>query len=316
MTNYAGAPPPQTPAVVPTHSAEELARRRYLEDTTARRFRRAVVDFIKRRPLGTFGAVLIIVMLLAAAFAEVVAPYGPNEGEFTGLPTAPSFEHLLGTDGFGRDVFSRLIYGSQTALLVGFSSSLVGSTLGLLFGVLGAYFGGKTDEIIQRIMDILISFPLIVIAIAVVAALGPGTLNVIVAITLPVIPRVARVVRASGLAIVRMPYIEAARSVGVRAPRIMFRHIAPNVFAPYLIMLTAFLGQAILLEASLSFLGLGVVEPEPAWGLMLRGQGMTFLDQAPWLAIAPGVAISLSVFGFNLFGDSLRDALDPRLRTA
>jgi peptide/nickel transport system permease protein len=207
------------------------------------------------------------------------------------------------------------LYGARTALLVGFVSSLVGSTLGLVLGVMGAYFGGKIDEIIQRFMDVLISFPLIVIAIAVVAALGPGTGNVIVAVTLPVIPRVARVVRASGLAVVQMPYIEAARSIGAKAPRIMFRHMVPNVFAPFLILLTAFLGQAILLEASLSFLGLGVVEPEPSWGLMLRGQGMAFLDQAPWLAIAPGLAISLVVFGFNLFGDSLRDALDPRLRT-
>lgn len=304
------------PAVA-AHSAEELARRRYLEDTTGRRIRRATVDFIKRRPLGTIGAVIVIGMILTAVFAEQIAPYTPDEGDFTGLPTPPSLEHLLGTDGFGRDVLSRLIYGSQTALAVGFISSIVGSTLGLMFGVIGAYFGGKIDELIQRIMDILISFPLIVIAIAVVAALGPGqTGSVIAAITLPVIPRVARVVRASGLAVVQMPYVEAARSVGVRAPRIMFRHITPNVFAPYLIMMTAFLGQAILLEASLSFLGLGAVEPAPAWGLMLRGQGMTFLDQAPWLAIAPGVAISLAVFGFNLFGDSLRDALDPRLRTA
>jgi peptide/nickel transport system permease protein len=316
VTNYAGAPPPHTPVLARGHSAEELARRRYLEDTTWRRSQRAVKDFIRRRPLGTIGAAIIIVMLLAAAFAEIVTPYGPDEGTFTGLPEAPSFQHLLGTDAFGRDVFSRIIYGSQTALLVGFTSSLVGSTTGLVLGIIGAYFGGKIDELIQRLMDVLMSFPLIVIAIAVVAALGPGTTNVIVAITLPLIPRVARVVRASGLAVVRMPYIEAARSVGVRAPRIMFRHIAPNVFAPYLIMLTAFLGQAILLEASLSFLGLGVVEPAAAWGLMLRGQGMTFLDQAPWLAIAPGVAISLAVFGFNLFGDSLRDALDPRLRTA
>lgn len=303
-------------AMVRTRDAEEIARRRYLEDRGWPRFRRAVRDFIRRRPLGTIGAAIIIVMLFAAAFADVVAPYGPHEGEFTGLPTAPSLEHLLGTDPFGRDVFSRLLYGSRTALIVGFSASLVGSTLGLVLGVVGAYFGGKVDELIQRFMDVLISFPLIVIAIAVVAALGPGTTNVMVAITLPVIPRVARVVRSSGLAVVRMPYIEAARSVGVRAPRMMFRHIVPNVFAPYLIMLTAFLGQAILLEATLSFLGLGVVEPEPAWGLMLRGQGMQFLDVAPWLAIAPGVAISLAVFGFNLFGDSLRDALDPRLRTA
>ena len=303
---------------MPTHEQDEdaVGRRRHLEDTGRRRFQRSVGDFIRHRPLGTFGAVIIVLMILAAIFADVVAPYGADEGAFTGLPLPPSGDHLLGTDSFGRDVLSRLIYGSQTALLVGFSSSLVGSTIGLVLGVVGAYFGGKVDELIQRLMDILISFPLIVIAIAVVAALGPGTTNVIVAVTLPVIPRVARVVRSSALAIVRMPYIEAARSVGVRAPRIMFRHIAPNVFASYLIMVTAFLGQAILLEASLSFLGLGVVEPAPAWGLMLRGQGMTFLEQAPWLAIAPGVAISLSVFGFNLFGDSLRDALDPRLRTA
>ena len=303
-------------ALPSTHDATELARRRYLEDQGWPRFRRAVRDFIKRRPLGTIGAGIIIVMILAAALADIVAPYKPDEGVFTGLPTAPSFAHLLGTDPFGRDVFSRLLFGARTALLVGFTSSLVGSTLGLVLGVVGAYFGGKVDETIQRFMDILISFPLIVLAIAVVAALGAGTGNVIVAITIPVIPRVARIVRSSGLAVVRMPYIEAARSVGVRAPRIMFRHMVPNVFAPYLIMVTAFLGQAILLEASLSFLGLGVVEPEPAWGLMLRGHGMTFLDQAPWLAIAPGIAISLAVFGFNLFGDSLRDALDPKLRTA
>jgi peptide/nickel transport system permease protein len=295
---------------------EELARRQYLEDTSWRRIRRSVLDFIRRRPLGTIGAVIILVMIFAAAFADVVAPYDPHEGAFSGLPSPPTFEHLLGTDSFGRDVFSRLLYGARTALLVGFTSSLVGSTLGLVLGVIGAYFGGRVDELIQRIMDILISFPLIVIAIAVIAALNPGTGNVIVAVTIPVIPRVARVVRASGLSVVRMPYIEAARSIGARSPRIMFRHMVPNVFAPYLIMLTAFLGQAILLEASLSFLGLGVVEPEPAWGNMLRGQGMQFLEQAPWLAIAPGVAISLAVFGFNLFGDSLRDALDPRLRTA
>lgn len=297
-------------------TALETTRRRDQQEGRLRRFRRGVVEFIVHRPLGAVGAAIILIMVLAAIFAGVVAPYGPQDGEFTGLPTPPSGTHLLGTDSFGRDVLSRLIYGSQTALLVGFSSSIVGSTIGLVLGVVGAYFGGKVDELIQRLMDVLISFPLVVIAIAVVAALGPGTLNVIVAVTLPVIPRVSRVVRASALAIVNMPYIEAARSVGVRAPRIMSLHIVPNVFASYLIMVTAFLGQAILLQASLAFLGLGAVEPEPAWGLMLRGQGMTFLEQAPWLAIAPGVAISLSVFGFNLFGDSLRDALDPRLRTA
>ncbi len=299
-----------------TRDAEELARRRHAEDTRSRRWSSAVGTFIRQRPLGAAGAALIILMILAAIFADLIAPYDPEQGEFLDLLLPPSSEHLVGTDPFGRDVFSRLLYGSRTALTVGFVSSLVGSTLGLILGVAGAYFGGKTDQIIQRLMDVLISFPLIVIAIAVVAALGPGTTNVIAAVTVPVIPRVARVVRASALSVVAMPYIEATRSVGSGPLRIMFGHIAPNVFAPYLILLTAFLGQAILLEASLSFLGLGVVEPTASWGLMLRGAGMQFLERAPWLAIAPGIAISMAVFGFNLFGDSLRDALDPRLRTA
>ena len=302
-----------------TSDAEDLARRRYLEDTTRRRLARATKEFVRRRPLGAVGAGLIFVMIAAAALAGAVAPYDPVALDFARALRPPGAEHLVGTDQFGRDVFSRLIFGSRTALLVGFSASLVGCTAGLVLGVLGAYLGGRADEVIQRLMDVLLSFPLIVIAIAVVAALGAGedkTLNVIVAITVPIVPRVARVVRSSALAVVQMPYIEAARSVGTGAVRIMFRHVAPNVFAPYLIMLTAFLGQAILLEASLSFLGLGVFEPTPSWGLMLRGAGMQFLERAPWLAIAPGIAISLAVFGFNLFGDSLRDALDPRLRTA
>ncbi len=294
----------------------ELARRRYAADTRWHRWSRGAWTFIRQRPLGAAGALLIVVMIFAALFADVISPYDPESGDFLDLLLPPSTAHLVGTDPFGRDVFSRLLYGSRTALTVGFVASIVGSTLGLVFGVVGAYFGGKVDQLIQRLMDVLISFPLIVIAIAVVAALGPGTSNVIAAITVPIIPRVARVVRASALAIVAMPYIEATRSIGSGATRIMFRHIVPNVFAPYLIMLTAFLGQAILLEASLSFLGLGVVEPTASWGLMLRGAGMQFLERAPWLAIAPGVAISLAVFGFNLFGDSLRDALDPKLRTA
>jgi peptide/nickel transport system permease protein len=302
-----------------TRQAEELARQRFLADTGRRRFGRFVGEFIRRRPLGTAGAVLILVMVLAAAFADVIAPYDPVEVSFADFLVPPGPAHLLGTDNFGRDIFTRIVYGSRTALLVGFTASFVGCTAGYILGVVGAYFGGRIDQLIQRLMDILISFPLIVIAIAVVAALGTGEGligNVIAAITVPIVPRVARVVRASALTVVAMPYVEATRAVGAGAARIMFRHIAPNVFAPYLIMLTAFLGQAILLEASLSFLGLGVFEPTPAWGLMLRGAGMAFIEQAPWMAIAPGVAISAAVFGFNLFGDSLRDALDPRLRTA
>ncbi|MEK6206815.1 MAG: ABC transporter permease [Chloroflexota bacterium] len=300
--------------------ADDIARQRFMESTGNRRFWRFWRDFLTQRPLGTAGAVLIILMLLAAAFAGLIAPYEKAvEINFADLLLPPSPDHILGTDHLGRDVFVRIVYGSRTALLVGFTASFVGCTLGLVLGVVGAYFGGRADQLIQRLMDVLISFPLIVIAIAVVAALGTGEDkigNVIAAITVPIIPRVARVVRSSALSIVNMPYIEATRSVGSGAVRIMFRHVVPNVFAPYLIMLTAFLAQAILLEASLSFLGLGVFEPTPSWGLMLRGAGTQFLEQAPWIAIAPGVAISLAVFGFNLFGDSLRDALDPRLRTA
>ena len=299
--------------------AELLARRRFVQSTSRRRLVRFWRDFVIHRPLGAFGLFLVIVMILMAVFADRIAPYDPTALSFKDLLVPPSGSHLLGTDNFGRDVFSRLVFGSRTALLVGFTASIVGCTLGMVLGIIGAYVGGKTDQIIQRLMDVLISFPLIVIAIAVVAALGTGedkVANVIATITVPIIPRVSRVVRSSALSVVQMPYIEATRSVGTRPLRIMFRHIAPNVFAPYLIMMTAFLGQAILLEASLSFLGLGVFEPTPSWGLMLRGAGMQFLERAPWLAIAPGIAISLAVFGFNLFGDSLRDALDPRLRTA
>jgi peptide/nickel transport system permease protein len=163
-------------------------------------------------------------------------------------------------------------------------------------------------------MDILISFPVIILAVAVVAALGTGVTNVIVAVTIPVVPRVARVIRASGLSLRQMQYIEAARCIGVGDGRIIFRHMLPNVVAPFLILLTAFLGQGILAESSLSFLGLGVAEPTPAWGLMLKGAGVQFMERAPWLALAPGLAISAAVFAFNLLGDSLRDALDPRLR--
>jgi peptide/nickel transport system permease protein len=282
-----------------------------------------VVDFARRRPLGAAGAGLIVFMVLAALFAEpVTGGKDPTLISFGTILAPPSLEHPLGTDPLGRDVFTRIIYGSRTALFIGFSASLIGSTLGLILGVVGAYFGGRVDQVIQRLMDILISFPLIVLAIAVVAVLPSrtetlaGLMNVVIAITVPIVPRVARVARSSALSVVTMPFIEAARSVGVPDARIIRRHVVPNVLAPYLIMLTAFLGQAILLEASLSFLGLGVAEPTPAWGLMLRGAGMQFLESAPWLAIVPGVAISAAVVGFNLFGDSLRDALDPRLRTA
>ncbi|MDD9929845.1 MAG: ABC transporter permease [Rhodospirillaceae bacterium] len=210
---------------------------------------------------------------------------------------------------------TRLIYGARTALFVGFVASFVGATLGLVLGVMSAYFGGTFDLVFQRVMDVFMAFPLIIMALAIVSIFGPSTQNVIIAILIPFIPRCARVVRSNALAIREIPYVDAARALGFSHVRIILRHMAPNVMAPFLIMLTAFVGQAILLEASLSYLGLGVQEPTAAWGLMLQGGAEEYIESEPWIAIFPGIAISLAVFGFNLFGDSVRDVLDPRLRT-
>jgi peptide/nickel transport system permease protein len=285
------------------------------ERTASARWRSAIVDFCTQRPLGAIGAGVVLLNLVVGVLANVISPYDPLATDYGAMLAAPSRAHWLGTDAFGRDVLTRIIYGSRTAMLVGFSCACVGATLGAVIGVASAYFGGKVDLFIQRVMDIFLSFPLIILALAVVAMLGTGLTNVIAAITVPMIPRAALVARSSALAIRELPYVDAARAAGFRHGRIILRHMSPNVMAPYLIMLTAFLGQAILAEASLSFLGLGVSEPTPAWGLMLRGAAVQFAESAPWMAVFPGLAISLAVFAFNLFGDSLRDALDPRLRT-
>ena len=275
----------------------------------------AVIDFVRRRPLGAVGAAIILVMAALALTAAWISPYNPLETDYAAMLSPPSGAHWLGTDAFGRDVFSRIVYGSRTALMVGLGASLIGATFGSLIGVASAYFGGRTDLIVQRIMDVFFAFPVIILALAVVAVLGTGAGNVILAIATPMVPRCARVVRSSALAVREMPYVDAARASGFSNSRIILRHMLPNVMATILIMATAFLGEAILLEASLSFIGLGVQEPTAAWGLMLRGAAVEFAETAPWMAIFPGLAISLAVFGFNLFGDSLRDALDPRLRT-
>jgi peptide/nickel transport system permease protein len=275
----------------------------------------ALLTFTQRRPLGAAGAAIVLLMLLVAVLATVIAPYDPVAVDFGAMLSPPGAKHWLGTDPFGRDVLSRLIYGSRTALLVGFGSALLGATVGAVLGVASAYFGGRVDLYLQRFMDIFLSFPLIVLALAIVAILGNSLPNLIMAITIPMIPRCALVIRSSALAIREMAYVDAARACGFTHGRIVLRHMLPNVMAPYLIMVTSFLGQAVLLEASLSFLGLGVQEPTAAWGLMLRGAAVEFAETAPWMAIFPGLAISLSVFAFNLFGDSLRDALDPKLRT-
>jgi peptide/nickel transport system permease protein len=274
----------------------------------------SVLDLARRQPLGAAGAIIVIGMIFMAIFADFLAPFDPVVNNFETMHVAPSAEHWFGTDQFGRDVLSRIIFGARTAMLVGFVSAFIGATLGLVLGVASAYFGGVFDLIFQRIMDVFMAFPLIIMALAVVSIFGTGVENLIIAITIPFVPRCARVVRSSALAIREIPYVDAARALGYSHRRIILRHMVPNVMAPYLIMITAFVGQAILLEASLTFLGLGVQEPTPAWGLMLQGGAEEYAESAPWMAIFPGLAISLAVFGFNLFGDALRDVLDPKLR--
>ena len=273
-----------------------------------------VLAFVRRQPLGTVGLGIVLVMLLAGLGADWIAPFDPEENDFNAMMEAPSWVHLLGTDQVGRDIFSRLVFGARTALIVGFSAAIVGGLAGLVLGVASAYFGGWFDLVFQRVLDVLMAFPLIILALAVVAVFGTGVFNVIVAITIPLIPRCGRVVRASALAIREIPYVDAARALGFGHARIVLRHMLPNVVAPFLILLSAFVGQAILAEASLSYLGLGVQEPVPAWGLMLQGGAEEYATTAPWIAVFPGLAIVLTVLGISLFGDALRDALDPKLR--
>jgi peptide/nickel transport system permease protein len=278
-----------------------------------------IVDFFRAQPIAALSLVFIVLLALASAFAYVVAPYDPLALDFANILAAPTAEHWFGTDNFGRDIFSRVLHGGRTALVIGIMSSFIGSMAGGTIGVVSGYFSGRFDFYVQRFIDILLSFPIIVLAVVCVAMLGRNIVfgvdvNLIVAIAIPILPKVARVVRSSALSVREMPYIDAARAAGYSHLRIIFRHMVPNVFAPFIIMFAAFVAQAILLEASLSFLGLGVTEPTPAWGLMLSGNAADFYKEAPWMIIFPGVAISVTVFAFNLFGDGLRDYLDPKFK--
>lgn len=273
-----------------------------------------LMQLIRKQPLGAAGAFVVIIMGLAAIFAGLISPYNPVVNDLASMLQPPDTAHWMGTDEFGRDILTRVMYGARTALTIGLTAAFLGATGGLILGVASAYFGGIFDLVSQRIVDVFMAFPLIIMALAVVATLGPGTQNVIIAITIPFIPQCARVVRSSALAIREIPYVDAARALGFSDARIILRHMVPNVMAPYLIMLSTFVGQAILLEAVLSYLGMGVQDPTPAWGLMLKGGAEEFLESAPWVSIFPGLAISFAVFGFNLFGDAMRDVLDPKLR--
>ncbi len=278
-------------------------------------FLAALGTWARNQPVGAVSGLMVIFLILVAVFAPQIAPFDPVETNYGAMTQAPSVQYWLGTDQFGRDLLSRIIWGARTALFIGFTSAILGATLGLVLGVASAYFSGWVDLLFQRIMDVFLAFPLIILAMAAVAVFGTGPDKVILAIMLPFVPRCARVVRSGALAIREMPYVDAARALGYGHMRIILRHMAPNCMAPYLIMLTTFLGQAILIEASLSYLGMGVQEPTAAWGLMLQGGAETYAETAPWIAVFPGLAITLAVFAFNLFGDAMRDTLDPKLRS-
>ncbi len=269
---------------------------------------------IASHPLGVIGGVIMVVFVFAAVFADFITVYSPvaTNSAISLLP--PGHGHLLGADAMGRDIYSRIVYGARISLAVGLGSTFLGCLFGVALGLASGYIGGWVDLVIQRVVDVLQSVPLLVLALVMAASLGPALDNTIFAISMPLIPYTARVIRSNTLALREQPFVEAARAVGMSEFRIALRHVLPNTIAPLIVIATAQLGAAILTEASLSFLGLGVPEPHPSWGRMLSDSAVEYVRTAPWLVIFPGAAISLAVFGTNLFGDALRDILDPRLR--
>ena len=281
---------------------------------------RSLMRFIVSKPVGGAGGLIVLIIVFGAIFAPLVAPFDPYEFNLDedGMPVrleGPDRDYLLGTDAIGRDVLSRIIYGARVSLIVGLGAVALGVTLGTIIGLISGYFVGKIDQVLQRVVDTLMAIPAIVLALAVMTMLQPGIFNIILVIAIVIAPGSARVVRSTVLAIKQNVYIEAARSVGATDSRIVFRHILPNVFAPIIIIASIWVGNAIVIEAALSYLGLGTPPPTPSWGGMLALEGRRYLENAPWLAIAPGVAISIAVLAVNMLGDALRDVLDPRLRS-
>jgi peptide/nickel transport system permease protein len=268
----------------------------------------------RSHPLGAIGGLIMAVFVLAAIFADAIAPYDPLTVTASLSLAPPSAAHWMGCDSFGRDVYSRIVYGARISLAVGIVSTLLGSAFGIVIGLASGFLLGWVDLVVQRIIDILQALPLLVLALVMAAALGPSLENTIIAIAIPLIPYVARVIRANTLALRELPFVEAARATGMSELRIALRHVLPNTLAPLIVLATAQLGSAILTEASLSFLGLGIPEPYPSWGRMLSESAAEYVRTAPWLVVFPGIAISLVVFGTNLLGDAVRDLLDPRQR--
>ena len=266
----------------------------------------------QRYPLGAIGSFIVFLVVFAAVFADFVAPYDPTTTSAKMSLSPPGSDMLFGGDMMGRDVLSRIIHGARISLAVGIGSTILGGVIGTIIGLMCGYWMGLFDLLIQRIIDMMQALPLLVMALVMAASLGPSLENTIIAISIPLVPQVARVIRSNVLSLRELPFVEAARAVGMSDLRIVFRHILPNTLAPLIVLGTAQLGSAILTEASLSFLGLGVPEPYPSWGRMLSESAAEYVRVAPWLVIFPGIAISAAVFGANLMGDAVRDFLDPR----
>lgn len=273
-----------------------------------------LAEFARRSPMSAFWGVVVIAIMLMALFADFLAPHPPLKPNFRMMTKAPNEIHYFGTDQIGRDTLSRVIHGSRTSLLVAFAAVLLGTTTGAIWGLMSGFFGGRFDIVSQRILEFMQSFPDLILAMAIAMALGAGTWTVIVAIAITRIPFGGRVIRSVVLSLKEMPFVEAARGLGASSGRLMFRHILPQCIAPFLILATTHLGVAIVIEASLGFLGVGIPPPTPTWGNMLSDALNSGLVPPWWLVLFPGLAITITVLAFNLLGDGIRDQLDPRLR--
>ena len=287
--------------------------------TDMKRFLMALLPFFRQHPLGGLALLFILMMLTVGLLAPTLAPFDPTQTHADAILQAPNRVHWMGTDEYGRDILSRIMHGARTAMVLAIGASLLGSLIGAALGLSSAFFGGAYDTLMQRCLDIMLAIPLIVFALVLAAVLGHRMvlgfdINLMMAVAVPGIPKVAKVLRAAALSVRALPYIDAAMAAGYSSPRVMFGHMAPNLVAPWLVLITASGAQAILLESSLSYLGIGVVEPTPAWGLMLSGMGTQLFAEAPWMVIFPGLAVALTVFSFSLLGDAVRDYLDPKLR--
>ncbi len=275
-------------------------------------WKRFITVFFGRR-IVIFGMIILIGLMITAIFANWLAPYDPYLQDLDNVKASPSTEHLLGTDTLGRDTLSRIIYGSRTSLIVGFVAIFFAATVGMTLGLVAGYFGGWTYSVIMRVIDALMAFPMILLALTIAALLGGGLRNIVIALGISMIPPYARLMCGQALHIKENDYVVAAHAIGAGNWRVMLRHIAPNAFPPLIVLMTMMIGAAILAEAGLSFLGIGIDPPGAAWGAMVS-EGYRYLLTVPVLSFAPGIAIMLVVFAFNMVGDGLRDALDPRLR--